>query len=62
MVLVCVCALLFPSLVTVSGRLATREFRQQPTRHREGNFENKDTENEDPKTEDLRKRDPLRNL
>ena len=38
MCIVCVCgvcALLSRSLVTVSGRLATREFRHQPTLHRE---------------------------
>ena len=34
MVCVRVCALLSRSLVTVSGHLATREFRHQPTRYR----------------------------
>ena len=34
-VCVCVCALLLRSLVTVSGHLATREFRHQPTCHQE---------------------------
>ena len=35
MCVVCVCALLSRSLVTVSGRLATKGFRHQPTRHQE---------------------------